>query len=84
MKGPLKQIDLKRGKGRPIVYNFAPFLSLKINCIVINCNPTQEVYNSIKSSFSRWRKKNNVKPGFVFDVHQTHVIIWRRVGQRQD
>jgi len=46
--------------------------------IVIECIPSQQVYNTIKSSFARWRKRNNIPTGFVFDVHENNITIWRR------
>jgi len=83
MRGPLKHVELYGRKGRPCLYDFNSFLNPKTSCIVINCEPTQKIYNSIKSSFARWRKQNGMKPGFVFDIYETHVIIWKRINQKQ-
>lgn len=61
------------------MYDFSPFLNAKQSVVVIACFPSQSVYNSIKSSFARWRKKNNISTGFVFDIHEDGITIWRRL-----
>lgn len=77
---PLKKVDLyTKGKGRPCLYDFTPFKNAKQSVVVIKCTPTEEVYNSIKSSFARWRKQNGVAPGFVFDIYEDRITIWRRL-----
>jgi hypothetical protein len=74
----LKEVPLFKGKGRPSVYDFTPFRDSGVSLVVIKCTPTQDVYNSIKSSFSRWRRRNNIPTGFVFDVYEDNITIWRR------
>jgi hypothetical protein len=77
---PLKNIPLyTKPKGRPCRYDFSPFKSASHMAIVIDCVPTENIYNSIKSSFSRWRKRNNISSGFVFDIYEDNITIWRRL-----
>ena len=81
---PLRKVDLYSGrKGRPCLYDFSPFKNAKTTVIFIHCWPTEDVYNSIKSSFCRWRKKNNIAAGFVFDITDEGVTIWRRIQREK-
>jgi len=74
----LKEVPVFSSKGRPKMYVFADFLSGNTTHIRIPCKPTMSVYNSVKSSFQRWRKENNIEKGFVFDIYPTEIVIWRR------
>lgn len=77
----LKEVALfPKKRGRPGCYNFSPFKNKNNQSIVIDCSPSLAVYNSIKSSFSRWRKKHNIDSGFVFQIEEHRIVIWRRVG----
>ena len=78
--GALKTVDLyTKSKGRPCLYNFSAFKNNKQSFIIIHCVPSEDIYNSIKSSFARWRKKNKVAPGFTFEIYEEHIVIWRRL-----
>jgi hypothetical protein len=68
----------KQKKGRPVSYDFTPFKKAGEKRIVIHCVPSVQIYNSIKSTFARWRKENGILPGFTFDIHETSIVIWRR------
>ena len=74
----LKEVPVFLSKGRPKMYVFTGFLSSNTTHIRIPCNPDTSIYNSIKSSFHRWRKSNNIEKGFVFDVYPNEIVIWRR------
>jgi hypothetical protein len=77
---PLKFVPLyTKSKGRPCRYDFSPFKNAGYMALVIECVPTENLYNSIKSSFSRWRKRNNIPSGFVFDIYEDNITIWRRL-----
>lgn len=80
----LKDVPLyTKRKGRPCTYDFSVFKNAKQNVLVIPCTPTEEIYNSIKSSFARWRKKNGVPAGFVFDIYSDKIAIWRRLPREK-
>ena len=75
----LKEIPVFLPKGRPKMYVFSDFLLSNTTHIRIPCKPTIGIYNSVKSSFHRWRKANNIEKGFVFDVYPNEIVIWRRL-----
>jgi hypothetical protein len=74
----LQELELFPSKGRPKFYDFSTFLHSNTTHIRIPCTPTVGIYNSIKSSFYRWRKNNGVEKGFVFDIYPNEIVIWRR------
>ena len=74
----LKEVPVFVSKGRPKMYVFTDFLSSNTTHIRIPCKPTLSIYNSIKSSFQRWRKAHNIERGFVFDIYPNEIVIWRR------
>jgi hypothetical protein len=82
--GALKEVGLyTKPKGRPCLYDFSPFKNAKTTVVVIQCWPTEEIYNSIKSSFWRWRKQHNIPAGFVFDISEEGITIWRRLPKEK-
>lgn len=74
----LKEVPVFAVKGRPKTYNFDGFLQGNNTYVRIPCKPTLSIYNSIKSSFHRWRKAHNIEKGFVFDIYSNEIVIWRR------
>jgi len=76
--GSLKEVPVFQPKGRPKTYKFDAFLVNSTTHVRIPCKPTLGIYNSIKSTFYRWRKNNGVTKGFVFDIYPNEIVIWRR------
>jgi hypothetical protein len=77
--GALKAVELyTKTKGRPCLYDFSPFLNKKQAVVIIQCSPTEDIYNSIKSTFARWRKRHGIPAGFVFNIYDEYIVIWRR------
>jgi hypothetical protein len=72
----------KKNKGRPWKYDFTPFINRKTEYVLIE-NADMDDYDSIRSTFCRWRKINQVSGRYEYDfVPQIEdspkaLIIWR-------
>jgi hypothetical protein len=74
---------IKRQRGRPQRYDFTPFTNPKTEYVLIE-NVDMEEYDSIRSTFCRWRRINGIEGRYEYDFlppkppnHPKSLIIWR-------
>lgn len=78
---PLYEKQDKRG--RPLKYNYAGFLNPSTTFVVIEGFGIEH-YNSIRSTFTRWKRLNGVNGSYRFDFYRESAIgpkrwvIWRK------
>jgi hypothetical protein len=69
-------------RGRPIKYDFTPFLRRTVEFVVFAGVPWSD-YESFKNAFYTWRKENNVKGRYEYDYREPFedtpscITIWR-------
>ncbi len=72
----------KPRRGRPIKYNFAPFLRKTVQFVVYAGVPWTD-YESFKNAFYTWRKENKVRGRYEYDYREPFgdtpscITIWR-------
>jgi hypothetical protein len=66
----------KRQRGRPIKYDFSPFKKESTKYLVIP-NVGLEEYDSLRSTFARWRRIEGIEGRFNYDFLKTDIAIWR-------
>jgi hypothetical protein len=67
----------KRQRGRPIKYDFSPFKRQSTSHLVIE-NISKEHYDSLRSTFARWRRMKGVLGRFRYDFLDNGIAIWRQ------
>jgi hypothetical protein len=74
--------DDKKKKGRPVRWDYSPFLKMGTQYVVLK-NADESNYSSIRSTLTRWKKINNVYGKFEYDFNPEKegfpkcVIVWR-------
>jgi len=69
-------------RGRPVKYDFTPFLRKTVEFVVYPAVPWSE-YVSFKNAFYKWRKENGVKGRYEYDYKDAQddtpscITIWR-------
>ena len=72
-------------RGRSVKYDYSPFLIASTEYILLE-NFDESNYDSIRSTLTRWKKKNNVESKFQYDFFPENeeqpkrVAIWRING----
>lgn len=67
-------------------YDYSPFLSASTQYVVFE-NFDEKNYDSIRSTLTRWKKKNNIESKFEYDFFPENedqpkrVAIWRVNGK---
>ena len=73
----------KKRIGRPIKYDFTPFTKESTDYVIFN-HLTLKNYDSLRSTFARWRRRKGVEGRFEYDVleakgeHPEAIVIWRQ------
>ncbi len=68
--------------GRPIKYDFTPFFKKSTKYIVFP-NLTLKNYDSLRSTFARWRRREGVEGRFEYDILDATekdpcgIAVWR-------
>jgi hypothetical protein len=80
--GGKKKIDVplfveKRQRGRPIKYNFTPFKKKATSHLIIEGIGMKE-YESLRSTFARWRRMEEIPGRFRYDFLDNGIAIWRQ------
>lgn len=87
-----KEIPLfkeKRRRGRPIQYDFSLFKKASTKFLVFEGIGLKE-YDSIRSTFARWRRRHGVEGRFEYDIvpatdmFPPYIAIWRQKPRTQD
>lgn len=72
-------------RGRSVKYDYSPFLIPSTEYILLE-NFDESNYDSIRSTLTRWKKKNNIESKFQYDFFPENeeqpkrVAIWRING----
>lgn len=67
----------KKERGRPIKYDFSPFKRQSVGHLVIP-NVGLDEYDSLRSTFARWRRMEGIKGRFRYDFLDDSIAIWRQ------
>jgi len=69
-------------RGRPLTYDYTNFLHPNVTYVVL-LGVGRDQYDTVRSTFARWRKLNGVKGRFRYDFHLAsengpkHLVIWK-------
>jgi hypothetical protein len=72
----------KKRIGRPIKYDFTPFTKESTDYVIFN-HLTLKNYDSLRSTFARWRRREKVEGRFEYDILDSTekdpcgIAIWR-------
>jgi hypothetical protein len=69
--------DKKKQRGRPIKYDFSAFKKQSTSHLVLQ-GIGQKEYDSLRSTFARWRRMENIKGRFHYDFIDNGIAIWRK------
>jgi hypothetical protein len=69
--------DEKKHRGRPIKYDFSPFKKQSTSHLIIEGVGEKE-YDSLRSTFARWRRMKGVLGRFRYDFLDNGIAIWRQ------
>lgn len=68
--------EKKKARGRPIKYDFSAFKKQSTSHLIIE-NIGMEHYDSLRSTFARWRRMKGVVGRFRYDFLNNGIAIWR-------
>lgn len=68
--------EKKKQRGRPIKYDFSPFKRQSTSHLIIQGIGAKE-YDSLRSTFARWRRMEKIVGRFRYDFLDTGIAIWR-------
>lgn len=69
--------EKKGRKGRPIKYDFSSFRKQSTSYLLLQ-GIGQKEYDSLRSTFARWRRIQNIQGRFRYDFLDNGIAIWRQ------